>query len=147
MGRRASAPAPAAAAPADAGGPESPAPAAPTPGRSGASTSGGRSTSTGRQWNAPGWAPTAGGIVLGALADVLFVQYMRGGWGEVRAWFSAKFLNNVTKQTAAGSVGSTIGQGAQLLGSIYGGAGGGSAGLAGGAPSRVPPGGPAKGTL
>lgn len=88
MARRASAPAP--AAPAAGGGPPPPAPAAPTPG-SAAPTSGGRSTS---RWNAPGWAPTAGGIVLGALADVLFVQYMRGGWAEVRAWLGAKFLNN-----------------------------------------------------
>lgn len=91
MGRRASAPAPAPAAPAAAGGPPPPAPAAPPPGSTGPSTSGGRPAS---RWNAPGWAPTAGGIVLGALADVLFVQYMRGGWAEVRAWLGAKFLNN-----------------------------------------------------
>ncbi|HEV2347589.1 MAG TPA: hypothetical protein VGS97_26090 [Actinocrinis sp.] len=129
MARRAPTAAPAPAAPAAAGGPQSPAPAAATLG-AGVSMSGGRSTS--RQFNAPGWAPTAGGIVLGVLADILFVQYMRGGWSEVKAWLGAKFLNQVTGSAvgggsgAGGAVGNAIGRGATQLGQLYGGGSGGA---------------------
>jgi hypothetical protein len=86
-------------------------------------------------------------VILGVLAVTLFVQYSRGGGAEVRKWLVAKFLNN---QTAGGAVGSTIGKGAGLLGTIYGGGAGGNAGAGAGAPSNpivTPPGGTAKATL
>jgi hypothetical protein len=89
----------------------------------------------GSRWNQSGPFSTAGGVILGVLGVTLFVQYSRGGAAEVKRWLTAKFLNN---QTAAGAVGSTIGKGAGLIGTIYGGAGGADAGAAAGAPPANP---------
>lgn len=38
-------------------------------------------------------AASLAGFVLGVLLDVLFINYMRGGWAQVKAWLAAKFLN------------------------------------------------------
>jgi len=114
MARRAPSTAPAPPAPAAAGGSGTgapPAPAAPAPGTSADASSGGRSSS---RFNQSGFGPTAGGVVLGAFAVVLFVQYSRGGSAQVKAWFAAKFLNNAS--TSAGAAGSLVGQGVQIWG-------------------------------
>jgi len=50
---------------------------------------------TGRALPPPG-AGDLSGFVLGLLGTALLVNFMRGGPAGVRAWFSAKFLNNVT---------------------------------------------------
>jgi len=98
-------------------------------------------SSTGSRLNPGGFAPTAGGVIIGMLAVVLFVQYSRGGWSEVKAWLSAKFLNNAS--TSAGAAGSLVGQGVQIWGQATTlgatGAGGMSgAGSGGSAPSSPP---------
>jgi len=38
---------------------------------------------------------TAAGFVLGVLADVLLINYLKGGFPQVKAWLAAKFLNRV----------------------------------------------------
>jgi hypothetical protein len=131
--------APAAAPPAaGASAPTSSPPAAPLSPPGGAPSAGSSSTS---RLNPTGFAPTAGGVILGMLAVVLFVQYSRGGWSEVKAWLAAKFLNNATGSVGAGT--SAIGQGAQSLGQgiTLGAAGSGGqsgAGTGGNVPSSPP---------
>jgi hypothetical protein len=48
----------------------------------------------------------ASGAILGALALVLFVQYLHGGPSQVKAWLAAKMLNRV-----AGDPGNALGSG------------------------------------
>lgn len=60
---------------------------------------------------ARGAAPTVGqdgaGVILGAFATVLLLQYLNGGMAGVRAWLAAKFLN----RTGGGSGGNALGSG------------------------------------
>jgi hypothetical protein len=36
---------------------------------------------------------TGAGFVLGALADILLINYLKGGWPQVKQWLESKFTN------------------------------------------------------
>jgi uncharacterized PurR-regulated membrane protein YhhQ (DUF165 family) len=38
-------------------------------------------------------AASVAGFIVGVLLDVLFINYLKGGWPQVKAWLAAKFLN------------------------------------------------------
>lgn len=49
------------------------------------------------------WRPSSpAGLIVGALVYAVGINYLRGGWSQVRNWGSAKFLNKV-----AGGAGTT----------------------------------------
>lgn len=49
--------------------------------------------------NDTGALNTGAGFILGVIADVLFINYLRGGWPQVKRWLSAKVLNRVAGKT------------------------------------------------
>lgn len=55
-------------------------------------------------------ANSVSGFVIGALIDVLFIQYMHGGLPQLKAWLAAKFLNR-----GAGGAGAELGR---ILGTV-----------------------------
>lgn len=57
----------------------------------------------------PGFFSTASGFLLGALFDVLVIQYIRGGSSQVRQWFRAKFLNEAGSGAAGTNIQGAVG--------------------------------------
>jgi|SRR5579871_5770644 len=57
-------------------------------------SSGSRSAPRSSGRRASSAAQNGAGILLGAFAWALFINYVHGGWAGVRAWLAAKFLNN-----------------------------------------------------
>lgn len=85
--------------------PSSPAPADSSPTSSSSSEDAADLAARALTLPSPSLPGSTGGFILGLLGTVLVVNYLRGGTPQVRAWFSAKFLNRPMVTATPGSSG------------------------------------------
>ena len=81
--------------------PRARAPRRPSTGYTGAAAGGAASAAQSVAQNPGWWWNTGAGFILGALGDVLLINYLRGGWPQVKQWLESKFINNTPADKGA----------------------------------------------